>query len=290
MTSSGLNPKVSCSLCLGLWVITSVTCLGGRPHAEAVGASKLGREQPQLAVLSLSPCCDFGKTPPCCYIFLMLRCKLVLLSFDETQMEAVKLLRKACGVGWTSSAVLSSAGCRIEACRDLASKVGRLKLRLPIRGSDGVSARLRVAGLLAVGAVNGGAEMKAWAGALAWRLSRMLLCSRVDTSGELVLASSADPVWWTVASNCWPEASALSCGRCVMSSKLAAKAFVFCEPASVRLLAVEFGLLLAWAWKCWSKLPFSSAAQWTRARRWLAVKRDADLRRRLFVKLEALDV
>ncbi len=77
----------------------AATCEGGRPHAEAVGASKAGRELPQLAVLSLAPCFSFGKTPPCCYIFLVLRSKLVLLSLDGMQMEAVKLLLKVCSVG-----------------------------------------------------------------------------------------------------------------------------------------------------------------------------------------------
>lgn len=76
-----------------------MTCLGGRPHAEAVGFSKFGREIPHLVVSSSLPCCNFDDTPPCCYFFLVLQPKLVLLSLNEERAQSVELLRRFCNIG-----------------------------------------------------------------------------------------------------------------------------------------------------------------------------------------------
>ncbi|MFP3038603.1 MAG: hypothetical protein ACKERG_04505 [Candidatus Hodgkinia cicadicola] len=293
--NSGLNLRVSCSLCLGPWVITSVTCLGGRPHAEAIGVSKLGREIPHLVVSSSLPCCNFDDTPPCCCFFLVLRPKLVLLSLNEEQREAVDLLRRFCSVGWVSFEVLKPSVRGVRTCRDLASKIGCLNSRLLISRSVGVGARQKSTGLvLAANAVNDDSGLMSRANAVGDKMARVALCPQVKTSSKLMLSSSVAPVWWSAAVDCWRrlrrQPSVLSCARWTPSSKLAAKMLVFCGSAGVWLLVIESGLLLTWAWKRRSKLLFSSAVRWAKVGHGLVPKWDAGFVRRLFVKLEALDV
>ncbi|AUI38849.1 Riboflavin biosynthesis protein RibD [Candidatus Hodgkinia cicadicola] len=94
LSNSGLNPRVECSVVVGLWLLTAVTCCGGRPHAEVLILSRIARERVKIILVSLEPCTRFGKTPPCVYSVLLCGAVAVLvLCLDRSQFFGFALLR-----------------------------------------------------------------------------------------------------------------------------------------------------------------------------------------------------
>ncbi|XXM93744.1 hypothetical protein AAHH84_00020 [Candidatus Hodgkinia cicadicola] len=93
VSNAGLNPKVSCYLVLGKWVVPATTCWGGKPHAEALALASVGREAVDFGFVGLEPCSKFGKTPPCCYLLLAFAVGvLVVLGLDGSQGLGSKLV------------------------------------------------------------------------------------------------------------------------------------------------------------------------------------------------------
>ncbi|PIM95779.1 Riboflavin biosynthesis protein RibD [Candidatus Hodgkinia cicadicola] len=95
------NPIVTCHAIVGQWVLKTETAPGGHPHAEVLCLSELAREKPDEMILSLSPCIEFDKTPPCCYSLLASCSSITILELDKTQPEFVRFLRCFISVGWT---------------------------------------------------------------------------------------------------------------------------------------------------------------------------------------------
>ncbi|XXN13624.1 MAG: hypothetical protein AAI902_00045 [Candidatus Hodgkinia cicadicola] len=94
LTNSGLNPRVECSVIVKLWLLTALTCCGGRPHAEVLILSRIVRERFEIILISLESCARFGKTPPCVYSVLSHCLTVVLvLRLDRSQFFGFKLLR-----------------------------------------------------------------------------------------------------------------------------------------------------------------------------------------------------
>ncbi|PIM96392.1 Riboflavin biosynthesis protein RibD, partial [Candidatus Hodgkinia cicadicola] len=115
------SPVVTCYAIVGQWIIKTETPQGGQPHAETLCLSELAREKPIEVVLSLSPCIEFGKTPPCCYNLLASCSNLTVLELDRTQSEFVMFLRCFISVGWTqprSTALIPSIGFKADINRE----------------------------------------------------------------------------------------------------------------------------------------------------------------------------
>lgn len=62
------NPSVGCVIVKdGIVVGRGVTAPGGRPHAETIALAHAGeRAKGATAYVTLEPCANWGKTPPCC--------------------------------------------------------------------------------------------------------------------------------------------------------------------------------------------------------------------------------
>ncbi len=146
MSNAGLNPKVSCFLVLGKWVVSAATCWGGKPHAEALVLASVGREPVDFGFVGLEPCSKFGKTPPCCYLLLAFGVGvLVVLGLDVSQGLGCKLV---CLFGSLSFLKLgfkpTSYGfkCARTVCGSLGSVRSRLSIcaSAPVRFRNAVSA------------------------------------------------------------------------------------------------------------------------------------------------------
>ncbi len=99
VVNEGTNPLVECYACLGPWLVVARTGPGGRPHAEVICFSMVSRETSCELVVSLSPCINFGKTPPCCYSVIAFCSSVLILDFDINQAEAISFLSKFISVG-----------------------------------------------------------------------------------------------------------------------------------------------------------------------------------------------
>ncbi len=104
LVNSGLNPRVDCGIIIKRLLFVAVTCCGGKPHAETLALSKLGRERADIMFVSLEPCSRFGKTPPCVYSVLANGVSVILiLRLDRAQSSGFELLRSFAGLGLISA-------------------------------------------------------------------------------------------------------------------------------------------------------------------------------------------
>ncbi len=104
LANSGLNSRVDCGIIIKRLLFVAVTCCGGKPHAETLVLSKLGRERADIMFVSLGPCSRFGKTPPCVYSVLAYGVSVILiLRLDRAQLSGFELLRAFAGLGLISA-------------------------------------------------------------------------------------------------------------------------------------------------------------------------------------------
>ena len=79
------NPSVGCLVVAdGAVVGRGSTQPGGRPHAEVVALAEAGeRAAGATAVVSLEPCCHYGRTPPCTGAIIAAKVARVIVALED---------------------------------------------------------------------------------------------------------------------------------------------------------------------------------------------------------------
>ncbi|KON71400.1 Riboflavin biosynthesis protein RibD [Candidatus Hodgkinia cicadicola] len=126
-------PIVECYAIIGQWIIRTETVQGGHPHAEILCLSVIHREKPNEIILSLPPCLEFDKTPPCCYNLLGICSDLLILELDKNHVEIIRFMRCFVSVGWIrfkSLLLITSFGSKIVS--DIELRIANLNQKLLI--------------------------------------------------------------------------------------------------------------------------------------------------------------
>ncbi|PIM95002.1 Riboflavin biosynthesis protein RibD [Candidatus Hodgkinia cicadicola] len=126
-------PIVECYAIIGQWIIRTDTAQGGHPHAEILCLSTIHREKPSEIILSLSPCLEFDKTPPCCYSLLSICSDLLILELNKNHVEIIRFMRCFVNIGWMqpkSLSLITSFGSKIVS--DIELRVANLNRKLSV--------------------------------------------------------------------------------------------------------------------------------------------------------------
>ena len=94
--NTGTNPSVGCVIVNKNHVISSGhTCKGGRPHAEQIALLKSKKKIKNLDMyVTLEPCSNFGKTPPCTNLIIKKKIKRVFYSLNDPDTRSFNLCSK----------------------------------------------------------------------------------------------------------------------------------------------------------------------------------------------------
>ena len=82
---TGQNPSVGCVIVKNNIVISSAhTAYKGRPHAEAIAIKRAGKNLNKSSIyITMEPCSNHGKTPPCTKAIIRSKIKKVFYSIKD---------------------------------------------------------------------------------------------------------------------------------------------------------------------------------------------------------------
>ena len=86
------NPAVGCIIVKNNYVISAgYTSIGGRPHAEQNAIKKINKNIQNLKLyVTLEPCSNYGKTPPCVNLIINKKIKNVFFSINDPDTRSFK--------------------------------------------------------------------------------------------------------------------------------------------------------------------------------------------------------
>ena len=86
------NPAVGCIIVKNNYVISAgYTSIGGRPHAEQNAIKKVNKNIQNLKLyVTLEPCSNYGKTPPCVNLIINKKIKNVFFSINDPDTRSFK--------------------------------------------------------------------------------------------------------------------------------------------------------------------------------------------------------